>query len=229
MVWHKDGVRRLVVEAVRKKRGLFSRFDDIEEEDLVQEGMIRALDMHASYDEKRHKGKAAEPGKLPKAYSTWITRGVNYRLLDLWRKRSRQAKRDGAAAAVTQARQGKAVAQGEGARLEICVEDAGIPWPEEPRSLAFWLRDVYAKAAAAYPPRPRRGPPGFSQAKAIAIGALIGRMKLSTRAAAMFLKDKPELLAAIALPRVPSQRWLAKAKKSCSDNCVDRRPRGFKG
>lgn len=215
-----DGMRRLVAEAVRKKRGLFERFDDVDEEYLIQEGMLRAIDMHASYDPKRNKGKEPERGKFPKPYSTWITRGVNFRLLDIFRKRSRQAKRDGAAAAVTQARHGKAVPQGKGSRLDICVEDAGVPWPEEPRSLAFWLREVYARAAAAFPPKARRGPPGFTQAKAIAIGALIQRMKLSTRAAAMFLAQKPDIRAAVALPRVPSHGWLVKAKKSCPDNSV---------
>jgi hypothetical protein len=211
----------VVVGAVHKKRGLFAVFRDIDQKDLLQEGMMRAAIMHKTYDDRRHKGQTIAPGRLPKPYSTWITLGVNRCILDIWRKRSRQAKRDSIAAAISVERTRQAEA-----------EDASVPWPDEPRSLAWWLRDVYAKAVAARPPTIRRGPKGFSPAVAVAIGALMARMKLSTRAAAMFLAEKPEILVALGLKKAPSQRWLVKARnvaaKSCSDNSRIRRPRGFK-
>lgn len=88
MDWVENAVRGVVVEAVHKMRGLFAVFrGDIDKKDLVQEGMQRALIMHQTYDDSRHKGQTVAPGRLPRPYSTWITLGVNRCLLDIWRKR----------------------------------------------------------------------------------------------------------------------------------------------
>jgi hypothetical protein len=189
--WTQRRVRALVREAVKKKWPMFAAFKDLSIDDLEQIGMIRALELAPKYS-----GKSA--------YSTWITRGVNFALIDLWRKRSRAAKREDAVADI-KAQQAAGVEESE---------------PEErEEDLVTWLARVYRAAQKVHPPATtsRIGRPGYSKAMAVAIAALMRRMKLSSRGAQMLLQQRADLRAALgkslAEGVVPSHPWFSAARR----------------
>lgn len=196
MEWSERRVRAIVREAVKKKLALFAAFSDLSGDDLEQEGMTRAMAMHETY----------RPEKAE--YATWITRGVNFCLIDLWRRRSREAKRKDAA-----------IDQAKGKSHEYWDQEDSPPDPGD--ELAIWLRGVYLAAKTARPAKAGFGRPGHSDALKIAVGSLMLRMKLSSRGALLLLTQRVDLRAAIdkSLPAsLPSHAWFNRAATFVTEN-----------
>lgn len=190
MEFNDNDVRGIVAEAVRRKMHLFCSFKDIGREDLLQEGMIRARQVHEKFDPKKA------------AYSTWIYRAVSCRLIDLCRVRSRQASRDALVP-----------------RGEAVAAPPGADGPADPPELAEWLHGVYAAAMKVHGKvRVRTGRKWFNPAQAVALVMLMRRQKLSTRGAVVYLQTRPDLCTILRLRHVPSRMFFQRAEKFVTDN-----------
>lgn len=190
--------RPLIRTVVRRKLKLFVAFPDLSEADLVQHGMQLMLDLHPKYDPARG------------AYSTFVYNRLPNRLIDLWRSRSQQVKRENhRAAAAPEAFD----------RHPNEPDRTPAPLPADV-PLAEFLGRVY-RAIVALPAElggrvQRRGPgrpSTFTAAQRMAITVLMRRQKLSTRGAVMLLAERADLRRAIGLTRVPTYKWISQNAK----------------
>lgn len=194
---------RIVTSAVLRKRQLFKPYKDLElPEDLVQHCMPRAMQMHQKFD-----GDRAQ-------YSTWITRGVNFALLDyLKSRRGEQRKVD------TLEGELRPQAEAEDGALEVIRDwfTAGCPTPPDAPNLTLidWAANVYRQARKVFPDRSgRRGRSWFAPAQVVTIAILMRRKKLSTRGCRDLLEMNQELRQAIGITKrrnIPDQCWFARA------------------
>jgi DNA-directed RNA polymerase specialized sigma24 family protein len=76
--------RPIVEKAVQRELALFAAFPDVDRDNLTSEGMaaVRVAQLRNPFDPKRA------------AFSTWVYRSASFRLIDLWRHRSRQLRNE---------------------------------------------------------------------------------------------------------------------------------------
>lgn len=171
-----ERARAIVVRCCNRKRRLFDEFPHMGLEDLIQIGMIRAMQVHAAFDPARAR------------YVTWIYRAVSYAIIDAWRACRRRA--------------GTEDQRHEAAMIDWWEE----PEDDTPVNLLEWLRETFLRAKRANPePRePRRGRKWFSIPQAVTIGLLMQRLRLSSRGARELLIERPDLAQVLRLRHVPT-------------------------
>jgi hypothetical protein len=200
--WDEDLGRRLVWDVIQRQRELFSRFPDVDQFDLMSEGLQRARDAHPGFDRGRG------------AYSTFIEGCVHRRYIDMWRKRSRGAVRETKVAlAIAGVHRTARLSHHED------IENNDLP-------LAEWLGLVYRTARARLGCGfVRRGRKWYSPAQAAACLALKQRLNLSFASLADLLADREDLRAAMHLRHKPSLRACERFVKKIQD-FTDKFPRG---
>lgn len=205
--------RPIVRTIVRRKLKLFAAFPDLTEADLVQHGLQLMLAVHPKYDRTRG------------AYSTFVHSRLPNRLIDLWRSRSQQVKRENRHATAAP----EAVERHPNER-----DPAPEPLPADV-PLAEFVGRVYraivalpmemgghavrrgasssSSSPAADPPRRRGRRFHFTPAQRMAITVLKRRQNLSTRGTVMLLAERADLRRAIGLTRVPTHKWISQNAK----------------
>jgi RNA polymerase sigma factor (sigma-70 family) len=215
MSWDEDRVCAMVRAAVERKLPMFAAFRDLEADDLVQDVLIAVRDAYRKFN--------PELASL----STFVGVVAGRRLIDIYRRRSRQAGREGVYA---EAQYGRPEWSGRGENLQptIVVEaDEVIDPPEETEdfegevvhegSLADWLSTVYTHARRNLEsPRLRSGRRYHNAAQAIASIALKRKLKLTTRGIRGLFEDREELRRAVQFKHLPDQSWFVRSEKVAS-------------
>jgi RNA polymerase sigma factor (sigma-70 family) len=178
--------------AVDRKMGMFASFPDLAPDDLVSEVLTAIWPEYPKFNPQRA------------SFPTWVGMIAGRRIIDILRKRDRQAKRD------------RAYAQG---RREAYTPN--LPFVEESDEhgnvarvpLVEWLDEKYSLAKHIVKiDRYRRGP-AFDVAQVVACAMLMDRLGLTTRAAAMLFQEREDLRRAVRFARIPSQMWFVRARR----------------
>lgn len=187
--WDEQAATAMVRAAVKRKRGMFSHYADLSDEDLVQSVLIEVRKAFPTFN----------PAKA--TFSTWVGMVAGRRLIDAWRHRDRQANRD-AIGAVRE----KTVGPPE-------IDDGPDPEPQ----LHEWLREVYQAARRTFTEkRLRQGRRFHNVAQEVACCLLMEKLGLSSRGAEALFKDRPDLKAAVRFLHVPTQSWFVRAGEVAS-------------
>jgi DNA-directed RNA polymerase specialized sigma24 family protein len=206
--WDESAVRPNVRAAVGRKLGMFDAFKDLSKEDLVNEGLIAI--------------NAARPRFRRKlgSFRTFVGTVAGRRLIDIWRRRSRQAGREAAYAQATwgtpqiQHCDGRptAVLVDNTTPLDILTADEPEPTPESP--LADWLSTIYAlaKRALAAEGRFRQGRRFFKVHQVVAVGLMMEREGLTPAQARELFERWPHLQRAVRFMHLPSESWFREAQ-----------------
>lgn len=211
--WDEDRVSAMVRAAVERKLGMFSAFRDLDADDLVQDLLIAIRAAYPAFDPQRA------------SLSTFVGMIAGRRLIDIYRRRSRLASREGFYA---EAQYGRPEYQGRGESCQptIVVEADEVidPPEEEPEtvdgevvhegSLADWLCTVYTHCRRTFnKPRHRAGRRYHNVAQAIASVALMRKLKLSSRGVRWLFEDREDLRRAVRFKHVPHDSWFRKSQK----------------
>lgn len=179
--WSQDQIERVVRRAVVRKRAMFGRFVEFDDEDLLHEAMLAARMAHDDYD----------PGHG--AYSTWIYRAASLRLIDLWRQRARHAAHE------------PCLAIGP---ADTAPDPAEVLAGQPPQSLADWLGGIYRRARHTFPRRRRRcGHEWYNIPQIVAVLMLMKRDGLSIDAARELFRAHPDLRQAVHFRHLPPLSW----------------------
>lgn len=192
--WCAESARKVIAAYVDRNLGLFRHFPDLSRDDLIQECMVLAPVWHRSFDASRA------------AYSTWINQCARFRLLTVYRGRSRQARREAVRAICEYA----GVEDGPAGVMASGWDGDGV---DDHETLEDWLGSIYRKAKWALPEEIRRGPKGYSLARIIAVAMLMWRLNQTIRGTQAIMGRRPELLAAVRLKAVPGRWWFHRCAK----------------
>lgn len=198
--WSPDFVRAVVKRAVERNRRLFTPYPDISRDDLIQEGTIAAMHARETFDATRA------------AASTWCYRLVSFRLIEIFRTRSRQAVREARVA-----RPGTMDETGGLDAIDAWIADPvdledGLPGGgHDDETLADWLGKLYRFALRVFPPRHGPGRPGYGLAQCVAATMLRRRLNLSCRGAELMFRESGEYAAALRMERAPDHNWFWRA------------------
>lgn len=215
---------KLVDAAVVRKHSMFAAFSDLSREDLVQEAAASVLKALPDFD------------PAAASLSTFVSMVAARRLIDLWRRRSRQARRE---ADYAQAMWG--ISQFAGPQDGPNPDDGGFdvrspnnrpvpvdnrtPFdalmagePDPTQTLAEWLRSVYLKAkrqcdAARF----RQGRRFHNVAQVVACAVLMERRGLSSRGAVEMFKGSKDLSEAVRFRHVPNHMWFWRCQEVATD------------
>lgn len=202
---------------VAGKRRLFYHFPDLhDEDDLFQIAVMSAELAHGTYQVAKacnaKSGRYHHPLRqdgLDRRYVSWLGKCVTCDLIDLYRKRVRQATRE-AKAAVARNAATRVVEwhdAGEEAGLPGGMGDGGDELLDE------WLGRLYRYAVRAFEPYPwHAGSRRFTAPQCVCATLLMRRERLSSRRAAALFAGSPELVTALQLKQLPSDRWFARAR-----------------
>jgi RNA polymerase sigma factor (sigma-70 family) len=182
--WDEQAATAMVRAAVKRKRGMFSHYADLSDEDLVQSVLIEVRKAFPTFN----------PDKA--TFSTWVGMVAGRRLIDAWRHRDRQANRD-AIGAVRE----KTVGPPE-------IDDGPDPEPQ----LHEWLREVYQAARRTFTEKRLRQGRRFhnvaqevaSRARVAAANALLDRAWGKAAQAVHVTAETPQAVA-ILFPTLPAR------------------------
>lgn len=182
----------IVGRVIERNGKLFRRYPEYDSVDLESECMLAVRRGYARWNSAKC------------AFNTFAYRAARNRMVDLFRRRHREAKR-------------------EGKVIKSKVDYVYDPDPQDHAALVDWLSETYREICGiirlAKPSGPpARGPGGrpkaFTAHQACAIMALQRRMNLSTRGVEMVLKQRADLRDAIGLGRVPDHSTVSREKES---------------
>lgn len=179
--WDESTAERVVGRLVQRKASLFKCLPTYDRDDLLSEGLMAARKAWPKYD----------PDKA--AASTFIYLAASRRIIDLWRKATREAARD----------------QGWAERHHETV------YPDEPKAetLVEWLEDAYhiiQRTVRTYSMGSATGVEAIDRAQAAALLALQRHMRMDGVMLSAFLATQPHLLDVLGLERVPDAETIAK-------------------
>lgn len=176
----KDDIEALAAAAAYRKLGMCAAFHDLSRDDLRHEAIVAILTLKA---QGRFDGDVS-------TFSTFASLVAGRRLIDLWRRRSRQARREGEYAEVTWGLakhvQYPAANQQRDTHLvpvdnEAPIDSLTADEPELAKPLADWLAGVYlaAKRKIEWRKAQRRGRHFIPCEQAVAIGLLMVRENIA--------------------------------------------------
>jgi DNA-directed RNA polymerase specialized sigma24 family protein len=211
LAWDEAAARPHVRAAVGRKLGMFDAFKDLSKEDLINECLIAVHGAMPRFDVARA------------SFSTFVGTVAGRRLIDIWRRRSRQAGRE---ATYAEANWGCSVASTYCGRdsekpftpidrttpLDHATAHEPDPAPDSP--LADWLSTIYAlaKRALASESRYRQGRRFFKVHQVVAVGLLMERESLTPAQARELFERWPHLARAVRFIHLPSPSWFREAK-----------------
>lgn len=222
MSWDEDRVGAMVRAAVERKIGMFAAFPDLGADDLVQDLLIACRGSYPKFDPDRA------------SLSTFIGMICGRRLIDIYRRRSRLANREGNYAERVYGRpewQGK----DDNARAVLVADEVIDPPEPEPETvegevvrdvdelpLADWLSTIYTHARRTITSAEFRiGRRSHNVAQAVASIALQNRLKLSTRGIRGLYDDREDLRRAVQFKHVPDQSWFVRSREVASQFLKD--------
>ena len=187
-----DAAGKHVRAAVMRKISMFADFPDLGPEDITSEVLTAIWPEYPRFN----------PTKA--SFSTWIGMIARRRIIDIWRKRGRQAKRD----------RGYARSRRENYTSDVhYIEQTDGSGNVERIPLLEWLEAAYNRARFAVKVKRYRRGPAFDVAQAVTCAMLMERVGLSTRAACLLFLDREDLRRAVHFERIPSQMWFVRARK----------------
>jgi DNA-directed RNA polymerase specialized sigma24 family protein len=192
--------RKTCVVVVKRVRFRFGAFPDLDDDDLISEGMLAALKAWPKYTPKSATNLSAA------APSSYIYTVAFRTLVDLYRTRSRCGKHE------TRATEDS----------HSIGDPEEIAEPESDDDLAQWVGMIYAKSVAHIVARglvhaPRHAglfKRTFSLAHLLTLVAIQKRMRLSCHAAAHLMATRPDVRHAMRLPRRPNAMLFSRASRS---------------
>ncbi len=214
VAWPGERVEGVVRRVVGRKRHLFHHFPDLDEDDLVQEGLAAVRAAWAGFDPARA------------AWSTFVYTVAARRMIDLWRHRARRAEREAKVAApggervVYDDRAGEAAAGDALAALSAWADaaDAGdradglLGGLGDDRTMEDWAGVVYRHAVRTFPPHANRtGHKWYTVPQVVAAVLVMRKYGLTTRGAEALFAESAGLRAALQLGRVPDHSWFGRA------------------
>ena len=226
--WDEAQACEVVGTVVRDNIRLFDHFPDIGPDDLFQDLIMHVRRTFPAFEPRRQRGRS---------FTSWVYMVAQRKLINKARDRARRATWDAAAAQGREYVASGATAEdgrtrgGEPdrrvpivypvevidppARLEGEGEvfDGEIVGGDGEPTIAEWLTAVHARACRRLnEPRHRARRHGFTAGQEFAAGALMERLKLSSRGAVLLFECRPDLCLAIGFNVIPSHKWFWDAR-----------------